>query len=520
MRYTNKCLPEDIALKSFFLGPMAENAEWLKETVNSILEQWCSWRKSCYPSDGGAISDRDQNDPAFREMQRAFRENVNELVLRFHSEIPKFSPRYMGHMFSEISLPALLGHWVALLQNPNNISSESSRVGVVIEQEAVQALARMVGYREDIVRGHFTSGGSVANFEAVFRALERAQQMGISRERGVLLLPLHAHYSWKKSLKVFGIPEKNVAWLELDDRGRVDLVSYDAELRRLRSLGSRPVLCVGVVGSTEIGAMDPIEGMKILLDDTFPESKCWFHVDAAYGGFYAALGDPPSAVRSMCLADSLTLDPHKLGYVPYAAGAFLCQNSKDYYSVSTDAPYVQYEKNVDSGPFTLEGSRSATGAAAVWMVEKTLGLRPEGLGRIIKRTMDVRSEMLSEIQKTGGVVTALEAGDSNIICLLCPRKGELVSETNRRTLTLYHRLNGSEKPAFTVSKTLIDRFRYDQLLAKTVEKWGGRWDTEEESDGLVVLRLCLMNPFTGSKEMRPKFTREVVQLICSESLSA
>jgi glutamate/tyrosine decarboxylase-like PLP-dependent enzyme len=357
----------------------------------------------------------------------------------------------------------------------------------------------------------------VANFEAVFRALERAQKKGVSRDQGVFLFPLHAHYSWKKSLKLFGIPEKCVAWLELDDRGRVDLRSYEAELRRLSSLGSRPVLCVGVVGSTEIGAMDPIEGMKSLLEDIFPEAKCWFHVDAAYGGFYATLKSPPSPVRNMFIADSLTLDPHKLGYVPYAAGAFLCQNSQDYYSVSTDAPYVQYEKNIDPGPFTLEGSRSATGAAAVWMVEKTLGLGPEGLGRIIERTMDVRTEMLMEIQLTGGVVVALGASDSNIVCIVCPKKGEFVSETNRRTLGVYQRLNESVKPAFTVSKTSIDRFRYDRLLEKTLGKWGGKWDTDDRSAGLVVLRLCLMNPFTGSKEMRPRFTHELVRLICTES---
>jgi len=128
------CDPQESSLKSFFLGPRAENAEWVRFLTNGMLERWFEWRKGVSPADGRAISLADQESVEFRTRRSRFEDQLWTLMKRFEGEIPKFSPRYIGHMFSETSLPALLGHFVALLHNPNNISGESSRVGVEIER--------------------------------------------------------------------------------------------------------------------------------------------------------------------------------------------------------------------------------------------------------------------------------------------------------------------------------------------------------------------------------------------------
>ena len=85
------------------------------------------------------------------------------------AETPKYTPRYMGHMVSELSLPAIFGHFATLLHNPNITSREAAKVGSVLEAEAVAMLATMVGYGKS-ARGHFTCGGTIANFEAIWRA--------------------------------------------------------------------------------------------------------------------------------------------------------------------------------------------------------------------------------------------------------------------------------------------------------------------------------------------------------------
>ena len=166
-------------IKSYFLGPQAENAEIIKNLGNFIFGHWFSWRKKQYPDDGRAITEEDQLSPEFRGEIKKIKFNTLDLVARLQKEVPSFSPRYIGHMISEISVPALLGHFITLIHNPNNITGEVARVSIEIEREAISEIMNMLGYNPDTSRGHFTSGGTVANIEGLVRARSRlARWMG------------------------------------------------------------------------------------------------------------------------------------------------------------------------------------------------------------------------------------------------------------------------------------------------------------------------------------------------------
>jgi len=141
MNSTSTCTPEEASLKSFFLGPQAENADWMRREILTVLDHWFQWRRDFHPGDGKAISRQDQKSELFRKRTAEFSNRLAELTGRLENEIPQFSPRYMGHMLSEISLPALLGHLAMLLHNPNIISSESARVASQIETEAISDLS-------------------------------------------------------------------------------------------------------------------------------------------------------------------------------------------------------------------------------------------------------------------------------------------------------------------------------------------------------------------------------------------
>ena len=92
------CEPKDIALKSFFLGPQAENGPWIRELVQKMLSNWFEWRRSINAEDGCAISDADRAEPEFMRRRADFEANLMELMGRFEKEVPKFSPRYVGHI--------------------------------------------------------------------------------------------------------------------------------------------------------------------------------------------------------------------------------------------------------------------------------------------------------------------------------------------------------------------------------------------------------------------------------------
>lgn len=571
------CTPEDISLKSLFLGPQSENRLWLAGMVEGLLGRWFSWRRRIYPEDGSAISLADQALPAFQERRARFAASLDQLTSRFEAEMPKFSPRYVGHMFSEISLPALLGHIAALVHNPNNISAESSQVGVVVEDEAIRALAVMLGFDAG-ARGHFTSGGTIANFEAMLRARARcaswlalsaatdegatffeAAHMGWQRFESVrtassadvlarakeldlveggdpfmvaselsaafqtpfrspiVLVPDHRHYSWRKGVSLLGLGAEALWGVSLDDEARLNITDLRAKLAAAEHQNRAVLMVVSVAGTTELGQFDPVDQVQDLLDELAVSRglHIWHHVDAAYGGFFATLSrvsaessataSLESAVRAISRVDSVTLDPHKLGYVPYACGAFLTREEKDYTVKSQGAPYIQFETR-DRGPYTLEGSRPATGAAATWMIAKAVGLDPDGYGRILSRTLRITQDVTRALQASNLPLRIAPNLDSNVLCFAVADDGSRLSEANRRTTALFDLLAPGKGARFTVSRTTLSADSYDLYIRRLVETWNGQADSSE----LTLIRMCLINPFFDAKEMDVSFTDDLV----------
>lgn len=560
------CSVQDISTKSFFLGPQAENGAWFGKLVDDILERWLKWRRRLYPADGAAISVEDLAAPAFQDRQREFEKLAVELSERFESEIPKFSPRYMGHMFSEISLPALIGHWIATLHNPNTVAFEVAPVGVEIEREAIAELVRMARLPEASI-GHFTSCGSIANFEATLRARDRVmfwlsnalereardfhpfyagmsgwaqnpianlgQKMldplttaravsslwGREYQGPVLMVPENKHYSWVKSAHLLGLGVGAIRPIELSRFGTMNPKALNAAIEQARDDGRPIAAVVSVLGTTELGNFDPVDEVQALLSEWRARDgvHVWHHIDAAYGGFFLSLVNEregyfsdraAKALRAVgTSADSITIDPHKLGYVPYACGAFICARREDYLTRTFDSPYIDFQGIKDPGPFTLEGSRSASGAAATWMTMKAIGTGKDGYGRIVGRTIQLRRELAEMLKKTHSDVRVLPHLDSNILCFTFGPTGGKLSASNQWVKDFFARHSGP-RANFFVSKTTLTLDKYAEMVPDLF----ATWDPEVDTGEIALLRLALMNPFLRSKEMNV----QVIDEFCSQ----
>lgn len=583
-----KCDPKEVALKSFFLGPQAENAPWVLALLDSVFERWTRWRKSLFPEDGSAISTLDQSSHSFIERKEIFQKVTMDLLARLEEEVPKFSPRYVGHMFSEVSLPALFGHVVTLLHNPNNISGESSRVGTQIENEAIEFLLSMVGFPSQSGAGHFTSGGTIANLEALIRAQSRMalwlatqavlkestkiesfdltlsahsgwnqlddamakiQRASISQSEiakwkmgvanpielsdrleilgggkeflgPVLLVPENKHYSWKKGCRMLGLGAEALWPIQLDSHGRLS-IDHLKQLLDLAIVKGRPVLAVvSVVGTTELGGIDSVNKVQDMLDHWKKESgiHIWHHVDAAFGGYFrtvdlnhsiALSSQSKDALHAISRVDSVTLDPHKLGYVPYASGAFLTRDKRDYYfSTFDDAPYIDFDETRDKGPYTIEGSRSAAGAIATWMTAKAMGLNPNGYGLLLERTARISKELGKRLTEENLPLQVAPGCDTNILCFTCAKPGESISKSNERTLRVFDRFSPKHQDsAFMVSKTSLHWKSYTAYL----DQWTPSWMALRDSDEVVLIRMTMMNPFFASREMTINYSDEYIK---------
>lgn len=560
------CDATEVALKSFFLGPQSENAGWVTDLVVEIFDNWFSWRRERFPEDGAAISLQDQALPEFTARRQQVMGLLQQLSHRFEKEVPKFSPRYVGHMFSEISLPALMGHILTLLHNPNIICKESATVAADIENEAIAALAHMLGMEQ--ASGHFTSGGTVANFEAVVRAQTRLhnwlalgaatgraslfeaahmgwdcyqaglneieasrlhpylpervgpwqapgalrQAFGVSYEGPVLIVPRSAHYSWKKAARFFGVGENNLLYVDSERHGHYSLTHLEEHLRACQKLQRPIVAVVSVTGTTETGAVDPVDGIQDLLDEWKQQHgiHIWHHVDAAYGGFFCSLLRPDPlhqepglenifslpvqrALEAVGRTDSVTIDPHKLGYVPYSSGAFLARCREDYTCVQTLAPYIDYRYQGDRGPYTLEGSRSAAGAVATWLTARSVGLHQAGYGLLMARTIRQKRKLEAWLGEKLPSARVYPGCDTNLLCFCVADSGDPVSLVNARSLRILQRLH--DDSTYYLSKT-----QFPTGCALT-ENFLQSWGAQRDAEWLVMLRLSLMNPFFDSQEL-------------------
>lgn len=494
---------------------------------------------------------------------------LEELLGLLREEIPTFSPRYLGHMVSDVSIPALLGHMAMLFENANLASREAAVVGSALETEAINLLAHMVGLDPKPARGHFTSGGTLANFEAVWRARYRLDHwlaLGVwlkvnghsnaplfdwahcgwsvyheqmkchdlsepdllpyssvvmgalamsrfAREHfeeewpePVLLVPGNKHYSWPKAANIFGLGREAVWSCDLDEKGRLSPDALKAQIGRAEVDGRPIMMVVSVAGTTELGMIDPVDKVADLLDELCEHRglHIWHHIDAAYGGYFCSVlkGDASSlsaaseaALRAFPRASSLTLDPHKLGFVPYACGAFLVPDANAYLVSNIHAPYLEEiaDAKFPSWSTTLEGSRAATGPSAVWLSAKIMPLDSDGHGWFLNKSLSITHMLYDVISRVSPNIRMLDSSDTNVMCFAIAAEGDSLREANRKTdVVIAHFRESSELSATRTGLTVEN---YGQLVTRTVAGWDGVLD----SDQLTVVRMVVMNPYLDNE---------------------
>jgi aromatic-L-amino-acid decarboxylase len=191
-----------------------------------------------------------------------------------------------------------------------------------LEADAVSWLAGIVGYPAgpDGARGILTSGGSLANFTAVFTA--RRERLPEEFLDGTLYVSDQAHHSVARAAMLAGFPAGAVRVIESDRRYRLHLGRLAAAIAADRRAGRRPFLVVASAGTTNTGAVDPLRDLSALCG----REGLWLHADAAYGGFFMLTEGGRRVLDGLDLADSVTLDPHKGMFLPYGTGALLVRD--------------------------------------------------------------------------------------------------------------------------------------------------------------------------------------------------
>lgn len=185
-----------------------------------------------------------------------------------------------------------------------------------IEWSVVRWLCDLFDYPDE-ARGVLTTGGSLANFSAIVAA--RRALLPEDFLTGTLYTSDQAHASVPKAAALAGFPPRNVRAVPSTADLRLDVDALRSMIAADRAAGLRPFCVVAAAGTTNTGAVDPLADIAGVAED----EALWFHVDAAYGGFFQLTDRGRKRFVGIERSDSITLDPHKGMCLPYGTGCLL-----------------------------------------------------------------------------------------------------------------------------------------------------------------------------------------------------
>lgn len=308
--------------------------------------------------------------PAPREPQ----ELAPLLDALFDEWIPRsfttISPGYFAYIPGGGLFPAALADLIADATNRFTGIWHAAPALVQLEANALEWLRTWMGFPSSAA-GVFTTGGSTANLHAIVCARER--WLGPDLRDGVLYASDQVHHSVVKSARIAGILPDRVRTVPVDGAFRMRVDALEAAIVQDRRAGLRPFVVVSSAGTTNTGAVDPLDAVG----DVCAAEGLWHHVDGAYGACFHAVPELRPLLAGLPRADSLTLDPHKGLFLPYGTGALLVRDGADLRAANrATAGYLPDEQLefYDPSQHGPDLSRDFPGLR-VWLCLQLVGLR-------------------------------------------------------------------------------------------------------------------------------------------------
>lgn len=613
---SEKMSKEDMNLAALFIGDKSENGQMYKDLLLGLVDDHLGWRQNYMPQDMPVITPEERTSETFGKTVNHMKSVLNELSsrMRTHSVPWHTAGRYWGHMNSETLMPALLAYNFAMLWNGNNVAYESSPATSQMEEEVGLEFAKLMSYEDGW--GHIVADGSLANLEGLWYARnikslplamkevipeavsgksdwellnlstceiidlldqhpDKIDEIKAHSARsgkhiarlGKWLVPQTKHYSWLKAADIIGVGLDQVIPVPVDHNYRMNIRELE---KIIRSLADKkiPVLgVVGVVGSTEEGAVDSIDQIVELRQELAEDGLYFYlHVDAAYGGYGRSLfldednnvipyeklaaahfeygvftenktfisEEVYRAFVAIKEAESVTIDPHKMGYIPYSAGGIAIKDMRMRDVISYFATYV-FEKGADIpallGAYILEGSKAGATAASVWAAHHVLPLNVAGYGRLMgasiegaHRFHDFLTALSFKVGDKEIEVHPLTDPDFNMVDYVFKEKGNsdlvAMNELNHALYDHASYVKGNiYNNEFITSHTDFAIPDYGNSPLKFVRSLGFNDQEWERAQKVTILRASVMTPYMNRKEQFEIYAPKIIAAL-QEKLNA
>lgn len=270
-----------------------------------------------------SFNDKDATSLEITNQKRS----LTELLELYQKEVAETginaaSGKHLGYIPGGGIFTAALADFIAAVTNPFASVHYASPGAATLENEVINWLKNVFSFPDSSV-GCLSSGGSISTLIAFTAARDRHKVKNEFIAKNVVYLSEQVHHSTQKALRIIGLEDVIIRYVSLDIHHRIKAAAIEEIIEKDISAGLQPFLVVATAGTTDTGAVDPLNDIAAIAK----RHKMWFHVDAAYGGFFI-MTSKKELFRGIEKADSIIVDPHKGLFIPYGVGAVLVKDSK------------------------------------------------------------------------------------------------------------------------------------------------------------------------------------------------
>lgn len=231
--------------------------------------------------------------------------------------------RHLGYIPGGALWVSALGDLLAAVSNRYAGIYYASPGGVLLENQLLRWLCQLVGYPAT-AHGNLSSGGSIASLIALTTAREVHQIRSHNVRCSVIYYTAQMHHCLHKAIQIVGLGECICRVIPVNPKFEMDSDYLRQQLSQDVAEGLSPFLIIATAGTTDTGAIDPIDEIAELSK----EYHTWYHVDAAYGGFFLLVASIKKRLQGIRKADSIVMDPHKGLFLPFGTGVVLIKDGQ------------------------------------------------------------------------------------------------------------------------------------------------------------------------------------------------
>jgi aromatic-L-amino-acid/L-tryptophan decarboxylase len=414
------------------------------------------------------------------------RESLHEMLAGFPGDGPTDPKQLLARLKRDVfpnNLHVDHPRFFAFVPGPNNFVSAMAdalaagfnvfngtwlggSAAAAMELEVIEWFRQWCGFPET-GGGLFVSGGSVANMTALLAA--RHAILNDRVKGATVYFSDQTHSSVERALRVIGFSAEQLRKLPAGQDFTLATASVEQAIAADRAAGKRPFCIIANAGTTNTGAIDPLNDLA----DLCAREKLWLHADGAFGAAAVLSERGKQALRGLERVDSVSLDPHKWLFQSFECGCVLVRDTdllKRAFQIMPDylRDVHRATAEIHFCDYGIQLTRSFR-ALKVWLSFQTFGLA--AFRSAIDRGFELAELAEKELRSRDGwqILTPAQMGT------VCFRFGEDDALQTR-----------------LIEEMLLDGYAFL---------------TSTKLQGKVALRLCTINPRTTDEEIRATIDR-------------